>query len=91
MHRLGRQHCRDVISRLMANAGNPHESPQRPGPTLPGLGHRTLHKVAETMTAAKALEERQLKQVWTALGEAGLTRKVHSVVRSILWKQLLLA
>ena len=47
-----------------------------------------LSRVKASLAAARAPEERQTGAVWKALQEAGLPRKVHTVVRSILWKKL---
>ena len=66
-------------------------SPQRVGPSLPEVEHWKLSKVATAMAVARAPDVRQPEAVWKALREAVLPRKVHSVVRSILWKKLPLA
>ena len=84
-------HYRTEVRNLMTHSHSPQEGPQRAGPVLPELDTWKLSRVSAALAGARAPEGRQPETVWKALREAGLPRKVHSVVHSILWKKLPLA
>ena len=75
---------RNEVQRLMTHSHGPQEGPQRTGAVLPELDTWKLSRVSAALAGARAPEERQPEAVWKALREAGLSRKVHSVVRSII-------
>ena len=83
-----RGHYRALISKLMVYATGPSEGPARAGPVLPPTDQWKVSRVIAALAEARAPEARQSEEVWKALAEAELPRKVHSVVRSILWKKL---
>jgi len=83
-----REHYRTILAKLMVHAAGPGTGPVRAGPVLPPPDQWKLSKVMQVLAEARAPEARQPEEVWKALAEAELPRKVHSVVRSILWKKL---
>ena len=82
---------RDEVRRFMTHTHSPQEGSQSAGTMLPELDTWKLSRVSASLAGARAPEQSQPEAVWKALREAGLPRKVHLVVRSILWKKLPLA
>ena len=82
---------RDKVCRFMTCPHSPQGGPQRVGPSLPEVEHWKLSKLETAMAEVRAPDEQQPEAMWKVIREARPPRKVHSVVRSILWKKLPLA
>ena len=59
-----------------------------PGPRMPALEEWTLRRVAKAIAEARRPQDWQRKEVWQAMAQLELPRKVERTVRTILWKKL---